>query len=132
MHILHRKLFLCTLLSVSATRYQSQDRSMQDRLHLPGDRSLYICSRTQQYHLIPGIHVRILPEYRTVSYFLLSVLHRTIFRMSHCHFSSLQQHQIQNLLRLVPVCPVEILSGNVILLKLLLLSMTDCPEQTAL
>ena len=31
-HILHRKLFLYTLLSVSATRYRSHDRSMQDRL----------------------------------------------------------------------------------------------------
>ena len=85
---------------------------MQDRLHLPDDRSLYICSRTQQDHLIPGIRVRILPEYRTVSYFLLSVLHQTTFRMSLNWHADRQLHQTHHRELHEQAYPVDTASGS--------------------
>ena len=82
-----------TPLQAVAILHQSQGRSMRDHPHLPDDRSLYTCSRTLQSHLKQEIHGRILPEYRTVSCSLLSVLHRTIFLYNiHCPFTRICLH----------------------------------------
>ena len=75
--ILLRKHCPYTLLQAVAILHRSQGRYMQDHLHLPDDRSLYTCSRTLQSHLKQGIHGRILPEYRTASCSLLSLLRST-------------------------------------------------------
>lgn len=62
----------------AAIQFRFPDHSTPVRRHRPDDRSPCIYSRIQHGRTERDNHVQILLEYKTVSYFLLSVRYRTI------------------------------------------------------